>query len=236
MKNFILLPWLFDIVLTQLSDVAPLQRIHGKSGAAGVTRSDQVQAPGPQAGQCRNPCTSQSHPNSAAYVCGDPRLGPAQLPTHAPLNSVTASYDRFGGVCPETFLKRWTAHGSYEFPPNDGFLANIHNVAIFGNVSLEVGRKIDRFGSEFGTIAHPARAPYAERSLPPSNLNTPADQNGKAGKHPFNYHLYEVKKRIPVLAGPIAPWFGQPGMGTQFKFSQNIIDYVNQGYLKRIQP
>jgi hypothetical protein len=168
------------------------------------------------------------------YVCGDPRLGPVQLPAKLPLSAVTSSYDRFGGLCPETFLKRWTAHGTYQNPPNDGFLVSVNNMPIFGNVSLELGRRIDQFGSELGTVAHPAGTPYAQRSLPPSNLDTPLDQNGKPGNYPFNYHLYEIQKRITVLAGPIAPWFEQPGMGLQFKFSQTISNCIKEGYLKRV--
>ncbi|KAA1097322.1 hypothetical protein PGT21_002956 [Puccinia graminis f. sp. tritici] len=234
MKKLFVLPLLVYISFTQPYGIRSSQSFNVTSDVEGVNRSE-TKALGPQAGKCRNPCTSQSHPNSSFYVCGDPRLGPVQLPTKPPLSAMTSSYDRFGGVCPEAFLKKWTAHGSYDIPPHDGFLVNVDNVPIFGNVSLEVGRRVDRFGSEFGTIAHPARAPYAERSLPPSNLNTPIDQNGKPGKYPFNYHLYEVQKRIVVLAGPIAPWFGQPGMGTQFKFSQDILNYINQGYLKRIE-
>lgn len=41
------------------------------------------------------------------------------------------------------------------------------------------------------------------RSLPPSSLND-------------EYAVYEVKQRLRVSAGPIAPGFEQPGMGTQF--------------------
>lgn len=35
-------------------------------------------------------------------------------------------------------------------------------------------------------------------------------------KYPYEYRLYIVLKRLDILGGPIAPWFGQPGLGVQF--------------------
>jgi hypothetical protein len=32
---------------------------------------------------------------------------------------------------------------------------------------------MDRFGSEYGSFVSPAGAPYMQRALPPSNLDTP---------------------------------------------------------------
>ncbi|KNZ63493.1 hypothetical protein VP01_1136g1 [Puccinia sorghi] len=203
------------------------------AGVMGVLNTE-IEGVEAEARTCRQPCTERFRSNSSIYVCGDPRLGPVQLPTRWPLSGVTATYNRYGGVCPASFLKRWTAHGSFQYPPHNGFLTTADDTPILGNFTLEIGRRIDRFGSESGDIAHPFETPFAHRSLPPSSLNTPLNQNGRPGNVSFNYHLYEVKKRIVVLVGPVAPWFGQAGMGTQFKFSQTIASYLNQGYLQRI--
>ena len=41
-----------------------------------------------------------------------------------------------------------------------------------------------------------------------------------------------------VIAGPIAPWFGQPGLGTQFFLGEGITvkHYIDNGSLKEIDP
>jgi hypothetical protein len=79
--------------------------------------------------------------------------------------------------------------------------------------------------------------PYALRSIPPQSLDgTPA-----AG---CNYHVYRVLKPLEVHAGPIAPWFAQPGWGEQYQLdgslvpgapaALNVLWLVNNGYLKRL--
>jgi hypothetical protein len=76
----------------------------------------------------------------------------------------------------------------------------------------------------------PLDAPYIQRALPPSNLNTNPSNPG----YPYQYHIYNVTQPIVALAGPIAAWFGQPGQGTQYQFSVNILTMVNGGYLTRV--
>lgn len=133
-----------------------------------------------------------------------------------------------------------------------------------GNLTLAIGTKIDRFGSERGTH-HPERtvlfrkaqsiknhqikppinyakctgkfvsaadATYNQRSLPPSNLDT----NATAPDYPFNYHVYKVIKKFEVLGGPIAPWFGQPGLGTQFYIGYigTVEKLIELQYIQRI--
>ncbi|KAL4940431.1 hypothetical protein BDV06DRAFT_224078 [Aspergillus oleicola] len=115
------------------------------------------------------------------------------------------------------------------YPPRTGFVVDDEEVAIDGNVTLPVGQKLDRFGSEYGTFHAPLGAPYVERSLPPNNLIT------YDGAYPFNYHVYEVTKEFVVGLGPIAPWFERPGMGTQFVASTNVLGLVDGGYLRRLE-
>ena len=99
---------------------------------------------------------------------------------------------------------------------------------ILGNVTLEVGRKIDRFGGEGGNYFSPLGAPYIERALPPQNLDT------FDGKFPNNYHVYEVIKKLAVTLGPVAPWFEQPGMGTQFTTTSNVSVLLDGKFLRRL--
>jgi hypothetical protein len=154
-----------------------------------------------------------------------------------PLSAAVHGYDRLGGLCPGDFLAKWwdaTAR-SYIYPPQNGFQLNK------ANQPLTVGMRLDRFGSEYGFFISPAGAPYNQRTLPPSNLDTPASDLS----YPYNYHVYVVVKEFDVLSGPIAGmytypfcieqitnsyflgWFGQPGQGTQYQTHSNIRTLVS---------
>jgi hypothetical protein len=45
-----------------------------------------------------------------------------------------------------------------------------------------------------------------------------------------------VLKPLTVVGGPIAPWFGQPGLGAQFYTggTGNIMTLIADGYLMRL--
>jgi hypothetical protein len=170
-------------------------------------------APNPP--KCDPKCAGTAYNASQVktYICGDPRLGPVRLPTRLPIFDLIDDYDRFDGLCPGAFLEKWfnTTANSYTYPPLNGFLLDTAGKPILGNVTLKVGSLVDRFGSEFGSFVSPEGAEYEQRALPPWNLNTPAGDT----RYPANYHVYRVLKEFEALAGPIAPWFGQPGLGVQ---------------------
>ena len=75
------------------------------------------------------------------------------LPTLLPLDTLVGSYRRFDGECPGAFLNRWTnaTTGSFIYPGIAGFSGDLEARPISGNMSLPVGTRIDRFGSEYGT-------------------------------------------------------------------------------------
>jgi hypothetical protein len=88
------------------------------------------------------------------YICNDPRLGPKVLPRKLPLGTFVSNYDRFGGLTPGEFLKKWTmANGSYMFPEQNGFQLNTDGHAINGTMVLLPGTLVDRFGGEGGRFA-----------------------------------------------------------------------------------
>lgn len=64
------------------------------------------------------------------------------------------------------------------------------------------------------------------------NLDTPV----ASPDYPYNYHVYSVVKSFKVLGGPIAPWFGQPGLGAQFYVGDtgNILKLLDLGLLERV--
>lgn len=55
---------------------------------------------------------------------------------------------------------------------------------------------------------------------------------------PYGYHLYSVAIEFDVEAGPIAPWFEQPGQGTQYELpnDQTVKQLVDLGYLVALDP
>ena len=186
---------------------------------------------------------------AATDVCStfkdnDPRLGPAQMPNTSPVGFMVLLYDRYGGMSKDEFLARfWDAaandgRGGWRYPPSDGFLADFQGKPISWEATLYPGIDLDRFGSEFGAFLAPASELYAERALPPQNLDTfdPA--------YPCNYHLYRVTKSFRVRFGPIAPWFNQTGLGFQEKLDAalvpgapsplNVLWLINNGYLQRL--
>ncbi|OQV25488.1 hypothetical protein BV898_00429 [Hypsibius exemplaris] len=176
-------------------------------------------------------CAGTNHVDPK-FLCGDPRLGPIQLPTRMSLGSLVHTYDRLGGVCPGEFLRRWfnTTTNSYNYPPQDGFQLDTANNPILGTQRLLAGMKVDRFGSEYGYFLAAAGAPYNQRAIPPSNLATPGDDTS----YPFNYHVYEVLSPFDVQSGPIAGWFEQPGQGVQYFTSKNIRTLIAEGFLGRV--
>ncbi|KAI9372972.1 hypothetical protein BJX61DRAFT_409970 [Aspergillus egyptiacus] len=186
-----------------------------------------------------DPCAGITATNSTSiYVCGDPRLGPVAYPRKFPLRTELRTYARFGNLCPADFLTKWSTSsspdGTYIYPPANGFVlsdddSDNEETPITGNVTLPIGQKLDRFGSEFGTFLAPLGAPYIERALPPSNLNT------YDGEYPFNYHVYQVERELVVGLGPVAPWFEQPGLGTQFVVPVSVGQLVEEGVLRRLE-
>ena len=115
---------------------------------------------------------NNSGPAGRSYVCHDHRLGPRRLPRKLPLMSLVSDYDRLDRLTPNDFLAKWTdAAGLWVYPPQDGFVLDTGGRPIAGNMTLQAGAKVDRFGSEYGRYVSAAEAPYNQRSLPPSNLD-----------------------------------------------------------------
>lgn len=151
------------------------------------------------------------------------------LPTKFPLSSETATYSRFGNLCPKEFLDKWTNDkGSFKYPPADGFVLDDSDNRIWGNYTMKPGKKLDRFGSEYGKYLTVLGTAYLERALPPSNLDT------NDGAYPYNYHVYQVLKEFEVVIGTIAPWFEQPGMGTQVFSQKRVNQLIEGGFLRRL--
>ncbi|CAM6105954.1 unnamed protein product [Calypogeia fissa] len=173
------------------------------------------------------------------YICGDERLGPINWPNKLPLRSFVTDYNRFGGLTPGEFLEKWIQRegryeGKYLYPGDFGFSLDITGTPMNRTMVLEVGSLVDRFGDESGKYLSAADAPFSQRSLPPSSLNTNSANPG----YPHQYHIYRVIKSLILTGGPIAPWFGQPGLGTQFHTAAigDITTLKAKGYLEEVDP
>ncbi|KAJ4244265.1 hypothetical protein NW757_010624 [Fusarium falciforme] len=169
------------------------------------------------------------------YICGDKRLGPRVLPRKLPLGTFVASYDRFGGLSPDDFLKAWwDEEKGWKYPDHHGFQLDADNKPMNASMILEPNMLVDRFGYATGRYISPASAPFAQRALNPQNLDTPQS----SPEFPNNYHVYKVLKKITVIAGPITPWFGQPGLGTQFFLGEDVTveHYLKDKSLVEIDP
>lgn len=99
------------------------------------------------------------------------------------------------------------------YPPNDGFSGCVEKI------TLETGTLLQRTGSLYGSFV----APYG---TPSQLLSLPYDKIGQATT------ILEVAQPINVLAGRVAPWFGQIGGGTQYLLSSSVNDLINQGAIR----
>ncbi len=98
------------------------------------------------------------------------------------------------------------------------------------NTSLQVGKEFDRFGGwidnsgfhDNGFFASPRDVPFEQRALPQSSLSKP-------------HKKYRVLISFEVEEGQAIPWFNQPGMGTQYKFSETIDKLKQNGFIEEIQ-
>lgn len=159
------------------------------------------------------------------YLCGDPRLGPAELPTGGPVGELVEGYDRFGDLSPAEFLDRWATEDGWDYPEHDGFVVE-DGSPLKELQELPEGWMLDRFGSPWGSFLAPAGAAFSERALPPDSLNTWPD----GAEH--NYNCYEVILPVDAWVGPIAPHFEQPGGGEQLLVpAEEIPEAEGEGYV-----
>lgn len=170
-------------------------------------------APGPArpapAAERHEPCTGEFR--------GDARLGPKWLPNKrlAPVGPLLKGWQRTGDLTPNDFLKKY-----WEGPADTGKLE------VPAQRRLRRGERRDRQGAREAPhrpapgplrlgvrrLPRPGRSDaYAERALPPQNLNT------RDAATPCDYRVYKVAKPFWVWQGGIAPWFEQPGGGQQIK-------------------
>ena len=175
---------------------------------------------------------SNSAPPTAyqRYYLNDWRLGPKFLPRKGALGMMLRGYQRTDHTSAYRFLACYwqtdpqTKKSGWWYPDNNGFVLR-NGKPVEHSVTLRKGQLVDLFGSGNGNFLAPAGTPYAKRAIPPSNLDT------FVKNYPYEYHLYRVLKPFTVQAGPIRPWFGQPGLGLQYLTKSAVSDLVKMMYL-----
>lgn len=107
------------------------------------------------------------------------------------------------------------------WPPNNGFHGNLGPHGNPGVTVLKPGTLVDRFGFDGGEFVAQNGTAIGQRSLAPGTTDKP-------------YSVFEVTSRLIVQGGPSEPWFGQPGMGLQYRLPASVEDLLNAGYLRRV--
>ncbi|MEG0525797.1 MAG: TNT domain-containing protein, partial [Erysipelothrix sp.] len=106
-----------------------------------------------------------------------------------------------------------------------GMNGNIHTNGFYYGVSmngsLDEGMIIDRFGGIYGNYTSPDGMPFEQRALPPFSEGA-------------EYHRYKVLVSFEVEMGPIAPWFNQPGLGTQYLSDYTIEELLDLGWIVEV--
>ena len=88
---------------------------------------------------------------------------------------------------------------------------------------------MDIYGVPTGSFLDPERDSFPSRALAPLSELAP-------------YYVYEVTDDFEVTLGKIAPWFDQPGGGTQItKYKSNgrpysIEELIELKFIKQINP
>ncbi|MFF8959630.1 TNT domain-containing protein [Streptomyces sp. NPDC014894] len=189
---------------------------------AGLMTAPAAASAAPRPGDDRPAASARPEPCTGKFR-DDARLGPKWLPKKrvAPVGPLLKGYQRTGDLRPAAFLKKYwegpADTGSWKYPPNDGF-AEVNGEIDKEPTKLRPGQRLDRFGSEYGGYLAPAGDSYAERALPPQNLNT------RDAAVACDYRVYKVAKPFWVWQGGIAPWFEQPGGGQQIKLDPVFLD------------
>lgn len=145
---------------------------------------------------------------------------------HRPMSSATKNMtdDWFRNVNPQggpKLLPEYKPGGALakqEYPPFDGFLFGYKQTE-----TLNPGTLLQRYGPNTGNYLSPAGTPFEKVALP-------------GYKKLSNKNLFRVVQPLDVDTGLAAPWYGQPGMGIQFKTTgeKTVGELIKSGFLEQL--
>lgn len=170
----------------------------------------------------------------------------ASLPPN--VRALLTNYQPFGKLTPAEFVATyWDATkvnrdgtiGDWDWTRAvnkkdvDGFLNGVS-----APILPKAGDLWDRFGPTYGRYLSPEGIPYAERGLPPTNLNPTELKPGESVYHAYrwlkDWTKADAAKYGQIMEGKIAPAFGQDAGGTQYMLPGKIpgsTDFVNVQWL-----
>ena len=115
-------------------------------------------------------------------------------------------------VAQQVVEKTSTALQTY-YPPNNGLVGAVQKI------TLEAGTLIQRTGDLVGRYIAPAGTPTQMLSLPYDKIGQPTT-------------ILQVQQCVEVLAGRVAPWFGQIGGGIQYQLMTPLNQLISEGIIK----
>ncbi|MEV7973923.1 TNT domain-containing protein [Cellulomonas sp. NPDC089187] len=152
----------------------------------------------------------------------DPRI-------HRDNYSITEpDYDPFGGLSRDDFIDQY--HSQYDpqpgttrwdWPGFDGAVPGTNRT-----VDPTEMPPLDRVGGAGGEYFAPLDTPFGQRSLPPDRLSSPRSQWTIDQTHPLL-----SDGTVHIESSTVAPYFGQSGGGTQYRFL--IVEEVNGSPVER---
>ena len=132
-------------------------------------------------------------------------------PTAAPAPQASACPATGTQMCVRPLL----APNFLSWPPGDGSQGDTTEI------TLPAGTLIDRFGGDGGSYFSPKGIPFGQRALPyVCDLRA--------------YRVFRVEKSFTVIRGTIRPWFGEPGLGTQYLAQQNVGELLDAGNIVEV--
>lgn len=160
---------------------------------------------------------------------------PATYPQPGVPADLFTGYRQLGSVGSQAeFSSRYwdPAAGWWDYPPDSGIARDASGVprVIDPAAALPPGTVLDRFGNPGGSYLSPAGTLFGDRALPPTSAGA-------------DYRQYEVTAEpLPpgwrIEAAQIAPWFGQPGGGVQYRIVDQdgndgpVQELLDRRYLK----
>ncbi|MCV7385563.1 TNT domain-containing protein [Mycolicibacter longobardus] len=138
--------------------------------------------------------------------------GPHVAPQAAEVHPLPPESPLFDGYHPIEPGPQYTDSAGHLIYPNDSLASKPYAIpgTVIPDADLAAGTELGRFGSEYGGYMAPKGTPFAELSLPPESATKP-------------YLRYVVNDPTALPPGwhieqsQTAPWFHQPGGGTQFR-------------------
>ena len=198
--------------------------IHHASLHAPVTTSGDHIPPVATADQGPAVLTHEDVPHSGPHVPA-PATEVHPLPADSPL---------FEGYHPIEPGPQFTDSAGRLIYPDDSLASKPYAIpgTVVPDADLTAGTEFGRFGSEYGGYMAPTGTPFAELSLPPESATMP-------------YLRYVVNDPTALPPGwhieqsQTAPWFHQPGGGTQFRIidefgdTGSVEELIRSGFLRR---